>query len=132
MYWIVILALENHAMHDHASFQSASVIEVTLDLLWLCSTALLIPASAIGASELSAQGGGRRLRATLFVVGLWVGVVAEYWASAKADHRWPSPFVRNAWLHDGRSWDTLVCLVAIGVFAGAALLLKPLRGADNV
>jgi hypothetical protein len=138
MYRIVIRTLDAHALgeavHQRRSgwYHGPSIaIEVSLSLIWLCSIVLLIPASSIGAAELSGGGRGRRTRAVAFVAWLCIGVIAQYSASVlAADSRGPV-VAPDAWLHDGRSWFALMCVFSIVMFAGALTLLKPARGSRH-
>lgn len=132
IYRIAILTIDDHVLSQALQHRGSGwyqspplAIQASLTAIWLCSIALLIPASSIGASELLDQGRRGPARAAAFVALLCVGVVAEYCASLEA-FRSSGPFLApDAWLHDGRSWFALMCLVAIGVFAGTVRLLKP-------
>ena len=132
LYRIAVRTLQDHALL-HALHHRGSgwyplppfAVEVTLGLIWLCSIALIIPASSIGASELFGAGRGSRTRAAAFVGWLCVGIVCQYTASVLATDSMGSPFARDAWLHDGRSWFALLCLFSIVMFAGVIRLLKP-------
>jgi hypothetical protein len=128
IYRIAILTALTHAMHARDSFHttlSSPGGELLLGAIWLCSIALIIPASSIGASELLGAGRGSRTRAAAFVTWLCVGVVCQYTASLLAAESTGSPFAPHAWVHDGRSWFALLCLFSIVMFAGVIRLLKP-------
>lgn len=114
-------------MHARHSFRTPLSIagQLLLSAIWFCSFAFLIPASSIGSSELRGHDGAARARAVPFVALLCVGAVAEYFADVRANASRVSPFARDAWLYDGRPWYALACLLAILVFAVAAMLLKP-------
>jgi len=129
MYRIVVVTLQDralHARHGYGWYQPHSIaIHVLLGSVWLCAMALLIPAGSIGATELWGQGQGQgRARAAVFLAVLCVGVAGQWWVSVRAEYSRGSPFARGAWLHDGRSWLALMCLLVIVVFAVAATLLK--------
>ena len=131
-YRIVILTLEAHALdqavHQHRSgwYHGPSIaIEMSLTTVWICSIALLIPASSIGASELFGGGRGSRVRAVAFVAWLCIGVICQYTATVLAAGSMGPPLARDAWLHDGRSWFALLCLFSIVMFAGVVRFLKP-------
>ena len=127
MYRIVVVTLEGRALHaGHGWYQPHSLaIHLLLGFVWLCSMALLIPAGSIGAAELWEQGRSGRARAAAFVAVLCVGVSGQYWVSVRAEHsRGPTPFAGEAWLHDGRSWFALMCVLVIVVFAVTVTLLK--------
>jgi hypothetical protein len=123
-YGIVNLSLEARALHSlHGWHQPLSPnAGLILFMVWFYSMALLIPAAAIGASELFRQGRSRRARAVAFGALLCVGMVGQYWADQRALS--PSRIVSGAWLHDGRSWFALMCALATVVFVGAVALLK--------
>lgn len=132
LYRIAVLTMQENSLHyalrhrESGWYHSPSVtFGITLDLIWLCSIALLIPASSIGASELFGGGRGRRNRAAVFVAWLCIWVVCQYTVVQLATHATGSPFAPDAWLHDGRSWFALLCLLSIVVFAGVLRLLKP-------
>ena len=82
---------------------------------------MLVPASAIGASALLRARSGR-VRATAFVALMCIGIVGQYWGSQQAVS--PPGIGTSSWLHDGRSWFALMCLLAMVVFTGAVTLLK--------
>jgi hypothetical protein len=139
IYRIAVLTAQDNSFHqalrhrESGWYHSPSVaFGMTLDLIWLCSIALIIPSSSIGASELFGAGRGSRTRAAAFVAWLCVGVVCQYTASLLAAESTGSPFAPNAWVHDGRSWFAVVCLLSIVVFAGAIRLLKPARVSRHV
>jgi len=128
IYRIAILTALTHAMHARHSFHtplSSPGGELLLGAIWFGSFALLIPASSIGSSELLGHGRSARARAVAFVALPCVGAVSQYVADVQAGTSRYSPFARDAWLHDGRSWYALACLFALVVFAAAARLLKP-------
>jgi len=139
MYRIVILTLQAHAL-DQALHQRRSgwyhapsiAIEMSLTAIWLCSIALLIPASSIGASELFGAGRGSRTRAGTFVAWLCVAVIAQYSASVLAEDSRGPVWAPDAWLHDGRSWFALMCVFSIVMFAGAVRLLKPAANGNSL
>jgi hypothetical protein len=126
LYGIAVLTALTHAMHARQSFHTPLSIggQLFLGAIWFCSFAFLIPASSIGSSELRGHGRSARARAVAFVALLCVGAVAQYVADVRARTSTYSPFAPDAWLHDGRSWYAVACLLAILVFAGAAALLK--------
>jgi hypothetical protein len=127
VYRIVVVTLQDRALHaGHGWYQPHwFAIHMFLGFVWLCSTALLIPASSIGAAELWGQSRSARARAAAFVAVLGVGVVGQYWVDLRAERsRGPTPFARGAWLHDGRSWLIVMCLLVIVVFAVTVTLLK--------
>jgi hypothetical protein len=138
IYRIVLLTLQAHAL-DQAVHQRRSgwyhgpsiTIEVSLTAIWLCSIALLIPASSIGAAELFGAGRAKRVRAVTFVAWLCIAVTGQYSANVLAEKSRGPLFAHDAWLHDGRSWLALMCLFSIGMFAGAVALLKPARGSRH-
>jgi hypothetical protein len=127
IYGIAILTALTHAMHARHSFYPpiSPDAKLLLDAIWFGSFAFLIPASSIGSSELRGPGRSARARAVAFVALLCVGAVAQYVADVEAGTSRYSPFARDAWLHDGRSWYALACLFALVVFGAAARLLKP-------
>ena len=128
IYGIVDLTLRARAFHSLRGWHQPLPLSVTflLFMVWFYSIALLIPAGAIGASELFGHGRSGRVRAAAFVALLCVGVVGQYWADQRALS--PRGIVSTSWLHDGRSWFALACLLAVVVFAGAVRLLKPAGG----
>jgi hypothetical protein len=125
-YAIAISTALSHALRARHSFHTplSPNSEFLLTMVWLFSFAFLIPASSIGASELLGRGKDARARAAAFVGLLCVGAVAEYVADLQANASRVLPPAGQSWLHDGRSWLALMCLLAILVFAGAAMLLK--------
>jgi hypothetical protein len=132
LYRIAVLTLQEHWLlqlvrhRASGSYHSPPIaIGQTLAFLWLCSIALIIVASSIGASELFGGGRGSRIRAAAFVAWLCVGMVCQLTAIELAAGSMGSPFARDAWLHDGRSWFALLCLFSIVMFAGVVRLLKP-------
>jgi hypothetical protein len=134
IYRIALRTIQDHALHQQIRhggsgwYPSPSIaVGETLSLIWLCSIVLLIPASSIGASELFGAGRGRRTRAAAFVAWLCIGVVCQYTAGLLAAESRGSLFAPDAWLHDGRSWWALMCLLSIVMFAGVFRLLKPAR-----
>jgi hypothetical protein len=128
-YEIVSRSLESRAIHARHSWHQPLPFSayLLLGIVWFCSVVILIPAGAIGASELYGNGRGTRTRAAAFVAGLCVGVVCQYAAVSFASQSMGSPFARDDWLHDGRSWWALMCLCSIVMFAGVLRLLKPAR-----
>jgi hypothetical protein len=127
IYGIAVLTALTHAMHARHSFHTpiSPGGQLLLAAIWFGSFAFLIPASSIGLSELRGPGRSARARAAAFVALLCVGAVAQYVADVQAGTSRYSPFARDAWLHDGRSWYALACLLALVVFTAAARLLKP-------
>jgi len=92
-------------------------------LVWLYSILMLVPASAIGASALLGHARSGRVRATAFVALMCIGIVGQYWGGQRAAS--PPRIGTSSWMHDGRSWFALMCLLAIAVFTGAVTLLRP-------
>jgi hypothetical protein len=135
IYRIAVRTIQDHALvqalhHGGSGWYPSPpfAIELTLGWIWLCSIAMLIPASSIGASVLfGADRGRRQTRAAAFVAWLCIGVVCQYTAGLLAAQSKGSPFAPNAWLHDGRSWLALLCLFSIATFAGVTKLLRPVH-----
>jgi hypothetical protein len=130
-YGILSRTLEARAVHArHGWHQPLSVnLELLFFVAWVYSIAMLVPASALGASALLRHGRSGGARATAFVALICVGVVGQYWGSQRAVSQ-PGN-LSSSWLHDGRSWFALMCLLAIVVFASAVALLKPASGSRD-
>jgi hypothetical protein len=132
-YAIAIITAHSHAIRARHSFHTplSPNSEFLLSVVWLFSFAFLLPATSIGASDLLGRGESARARAAAFVGLLCVGAVAEYVADLQADASRVSPLAGQSWLHDGRSWFALMCLLAVLVFAGVVTLLKPARASRD-
>jgi uncharacterized membrane protein len=130
-YGLVNLTFEARALHAHHGWHQpfSADLDLLLFLVWFYSIALLLPASAIGASALLGHARTEKVRATAFVALMCVGVVGQIWGSQRAVS--PPGILSSSWLHDGRSWFALMSLLAIVVFVGAARLLKPTRGSRH-
>ena len=135
MYRIVVVSLQDRALHARHSWYQPHwlAIDMFMWFAWLCATAVLIPAGSIGAAELWGQSRSARARASAFVAVLCLGVVGQYWVALRAARSTgPTPIARDAWLHDGRSWLTVMCLLVIVVLAVSATLLKLSNGHARV
>ena len=124
VYGIVNRTLQVRALDARHGWHPLSVnLDLLFFIVWFYSIAMLVPASALGASALLGRARSGRVRATAFVALMCVGIVGQYWGSQQAVS--PPGIGTSSWLHDGRSWFALMCLLAIAVFTGAVTLLKP-------
>jgi hypothetical protein len=132
LYGFIEKTVEARALADSSStgWHNPFPLElgVGISFLWFVLTInLVLPAFALGLVVITRSGSRQVLRAIAYAALIVAGVAGQFWGNSLAAHEpGAGPVPSTAWdvLGDGRIGDGLMCLTAITVGIGSAVLLQ--------